>query len=342
MEDEKVSLEVTLPVASTDRIEDLFEYGRLAEQSEYDHLWISETWGRDLVTILAVLAERTSSIGLGTSIMPTFSRSPALVGQTAATLHDLSGGRFRLGLGPSGPDVIEDWHGMAYERPLRRTREYVEIARKVTSGDVVEYDGEFFELSGFRLRFDPPQAPPGIDVSGMGPKAVEMAGRFADGWHSLMPTKRGFEERQDDLQRGIDMRDRDPSHVSTRIFVPTCVLEDRERARSLVRSHLAFYVGGMGPFYQDALDRQGYEREANAINERWQEGDHEAAANEIDDDLLDSIGIAGTPGEARATCEAIWERDGVDGVALLFPTRATKEDMTNTIENLAPAGRNES
>jgi coenzyme F420-dependent oxidoreductase len=337
MPSELASLEVTLPVAAADRIEDLLEYGTLADERGYDHVWISETWGRDLVTVLAVLAERTDDVGLGTSIMPTFSRTPALVGQTAATLHELSGGRFRLGLGPSGPKVIEQWHGMDYERPLRRTREYLDIARMVVAGDEVEYDGHFFDLSGFRLRFDPPETPPGIDVAGMGPTAVEMAGRFADGWHALMPTAGGFAERLDDLERGLEMSGRDRGAIETRRFTPTLALEDGERARSLVRLHLAFYAGGMGPFYRNSLSRQGYEAEADRITDLWQDGDHEAAAAAIDDEMLDTIAIAGTPEEAREARDAMREQEGVDAVSLLFPVRASRDEMVRTIENLAPS-----
>jgi coenzyme F420-dependent oxidoreductase len=336
MSSRQAKLEVTLPVAAADHISDLLEYGTLADERGYDHVWISETWGRDLVTVLAALSERTKDVGLGTSIMPTFSRSPALVGQTAATLQELSGGRFRLGLGPSGPKVIEQWHGMEYERPLRRTREYLEIAGMVVAGEQVEYDGDFFDLSGFRLRFDLSEAPPDIDVAGMGPTAVEMAGRFADGWHALMPTTDGFAERLDDLERGVEMADRDRETVDARVFAPTLALKDGDRARSLVRLHIAFYVGGMGPFYRNALSRQGYEAEAERIADLWQSGEHESAAAEIDDAMLDDIAIAGTPTEARAACDAVRERDGVDAVSLLFPVRATKEDMLATIKHLAP------
>lgn len=332
----KARLELTLPIAAADHIEDLLEYGTMADASGYNRVWISETWGRDLVTVLSALAERTTEVGIGTSIMPTFSRSPALVGQTSATLHELSNRRFRLGLGPSGPKVIEQWHGMAYERPLRRTREYLDIARLVVGGEEVNYGGEFFDLSGFRLRFDPPETPPAIDVAGMGPTAVEMAGRFADGWHALMPTSTGFIERLQDLQRGVDMADRDRAEVAARVFAPACVLEDGQRARSLVRLHLAFYIGGMGPFYRNSLSRQGYEDEAALISDLWQSGDHDEAAASIDDELLDSIAIAGTPAEARVACDEMRERSGVDGVSLLFPTRATKDDICQTIEHLAP------
>lgn len=167
-------IDVSLPVASQPSVETLSEQAIRAESLGYDRVWVPETWGRDVVTVLASLAARTDDIGIGASVMPVYSRSPALIGQTAATLQEVSGGRFRLGLGPSGPVVIENWHGVSFDRPLRRTRETIEIVTRVLSGESVAYDGEFFELSGFRLRCEPPEPRPPVDAAGMGPKAMEL------------------------------------------------------------------------------------------------------------------------------------------------------------------------
>ncbi|MFC6769749.1 TIGR04024 family LLM class F420-dependent oxidoreductase, partial [Natrinema soli] len=205
--------DVHLPVAAQPTIDSIADYTRAAEEAGYDCAWLPETWGRDAVTVLAAMAERTDSIDIGSSILNTYSRTPAMLGQTAATLQELSGGRFRLGLGPSGPVVIESWHGVEYGNPLRRTRETVEIVRQVLSGETVDYDGDDFDLSGFRLRCDPPETPPPIEVTGMGPKAVELAGRFADGWHGIMLTPDGTRDRLEDIERGAELGDRDPDDV---------------------------------------------------------------------------------------------------------------------------------
>jgi coenzyme F420-dependent oxidoreductase len=247
--------DVFLPVAAQSSVDTLVEVTREAESLGYERAWLPETWGRDAVTTLASIAEHTESIGIGTSIANVYSRSPALLGQTAATLQEVSDGRFRLGLGPSGPIVIEGWHGVDFEQPLKRTREAVEIIETVTRGERVEYDGEIFDLSGFRLRCEPPEPRPGVDAAGLGPKSVELAGRFADGWHALMLTRDGLRDRLEDFDRGVDLGDRDRDEQRVTLSVPCCALADGERARELVRQHLAFYVGGTPETCRDRFSR---------------------------------------------------------------------------------------
>jgi coenzyme F420-dependent oxidoreductase len=328
--------EVFLPVAAQPSVDALCDQALRAEKRGYDRAWLPETWGRDAVTVLTSIAHRTDEIGIGTSIAPIYSRSPALLGQTAATLQEVSDGRFRLGLGPSGPAVIENWHGVEYGNPLRRTRETIEIVKGVLAGEPVEYDGEYFDLSGFRLRCEPPSPPPAVDAAGMGPKAVELAARFADGWHALMVTREGIRDRLADLERGADLADRDPEEVRVTLSLTCAALDDRERARESVRQHIAFYVGGMGTFYRDSLARVGHEATANEIHDSWQAGDREAALAAIDDDLLDSLAVAGTPDEARERFETFAAIDGVDAVSVSFPRDATSEEIDATLDALAP------
>ena len=330
------AVDLSLPVAAQPSLDAVVEQGERAEELGYDRVWLPETWGRDAVTTLATLAARTETVGIGTSILPVYSRSPALVGQTAATLQEASDGRFRVGLGPSGPAVIQNWHGVPFDRPLKRTREYVEIVRAVLSGEQVDYDGDVFSLRGFRLRCDAPDPAPPVDVAAMGPKAVELAGRFADGWHALMFTRDGLRDRLDDLRRGADLGDRDPADVRTTLSLPCCALDDGDRARELVRGHVAFYVGGMGTFYRDALARQGLEEVAHEIHDRWQAGEREAALAALSDDLLDSLAVAGTPDEARGALDAFREVEGVDAVSVSFPRGATVEEIEATADALAP------
>ena len=328
--------EVFLPVGAQPSIDALCEQAERAEELGYDRAWLPETWGRDAVTVLTSIAHRTEEIGIGTSILPIYSRSPALVGQTAATLQEVSDGRFRLGLGPSGPIVIENWHGIEYGNPLKRTRETVEITKQVLSGEEVTYDGDYFDLSGFRLRCEPPENPPKVDAAGMGPKSVELAGRFADGWHALLLTREAIHDRLADLARGADLAGRDPDEVRTTLSLTCAALEDGERARESVRGHLAFYAGGMGTFYRDNLARIGYEETAEEIYDNWQAGDREAAIAAIDDDLLDSIAVAGTPDETRERFEAFAAIDGIDGISVSFPRDASLDEIEATTAALAP------
>ena len=327
---------IHLPVSAQPSIESIVGFAQLAEERGYERAWLPETWGRDAVTTLTTIAERTEEIGIGPSILNVYSRSPALVGQTAATLQEVSEGRLRVGLGPSGPIVIGGWHGVEFERPLRRTREYVEIVRQVLSGEELDYEGEIFNLAGFRLRCDAPKTPPAIDVAGMGPKSVELAGRFADGWHALLFTPDGLRERLEDLRRGAELGDRDPDDVRVSVSLTCCALDDEDRARELGRQHAAFYIGAMGTYYRDALARQGYEDEAYEISIEWANGNHERAMEALDDDLLDDLAAVGTPAHARERLQAFAGVAGVDEVSVGFPRGATPEEIEATIENLAP------
>ncbi|MFB6088001.1 MAG: TIGR04024 family LLM class F420-dependent oxidoreductase [Haloarculaceae archaeon] len=330
------SRDLYLPVAAQPSVDALVEYAQRAESLGYDRVWLPETWGRDAVTTLTAIAERTDDVGIGTSILNVYSRSPALVGQTAATLQEVSDGRFRLGLGPSGPVLVENWHGVEFDRPLRRTREAVEIVRAVLSGDAVDYDGDVFELSGFRLRCDPPDPVPGVDAAGLSPKSVELAGRFADGWHALMLTREGLAERMADFRRGGDLGDRNRADQRVTLSLPCIAIDDRERARRLARNHLGFYVGGMGTFYRDALARQGYEDEAHEVARLWATGEQEAAMDAISDELLDALCVADTPDAARDRFES-WEGiEGVDAISVSFPRGAEPAEIRATIEAFAP------
>jgi len=330
-----VDRDIHLPVAAQPTIDSIVDYTQAAEDAGYDCAWLPETWGRDAVTVLSAMAERTESIDIGSSILNTYSRSPALLGQTASTLQELAEGRFRLGLGPSGPVVVENWHGIEYGNPLKRTRETVEIVRQVLSGKPVDYDGDEFDLSGFRLRCDPPKTTPPIEVTGMGPKAVELAGRFADGWHGIMLTPEGIDARLEDIERGADLGDRDPDEITVTAGVICCVLDDPEEARALARQHVAFYIGGMGTFYRDSLERQGYD-EAADIHDAWQDGDRERAVELVDEDILDDLCAVGDPETAREQLARYEAVDGLDAIAVSFPRGADDAQIRQTMDALAP------
>ncbi|MFC7021464.1 MULTISPECIES: TIGR04024 family LLM class F420-dependent oxidoreductase [Haloarcula] len=328
--------DVYLPVAAQPSVETLVGMSQRAEDRGYERVWLPETWGRDAVTTLTSIARETDEVGIGTSILNVYSRSPTLIGQTAATLQEVSDGRLRVGLGPSGPIVVEGWHGVDFERPLRRTREVVDVVKQVLAGETVTYDGDVFQLSGFRLRCDPPDPVPSVDAGGMGPKSVELAGRFADGWHALMLTADGIRERLADFDTGAELGDRDRSAQRVTLSLPCCALADRERARHLTRQHVAFYVGGMGTFYRDALERQGYEETAYEISQRWASGEKDAAIDAIDDALLDEIAVAGTPDECLDRLAQFEAIEGVDAINVSFPRAADREAIDATMDVLAP------
>jgi coenzyme F420-dependent oxidoreductase len=328
--------DVFLSVGAQPSLDAMVDQIEFAEELGYDFAWAPETWGRDAVTLLATAAHRTEEIGLGTSILNAYSRSPSLLGQTALTLQEASDGRFRLGVGPSGPIVIENWHGEEFGNPLRRTRETVEIIKQLLSGEEVSYDGEYFDLDGFRLRCDLPETLPRVDAAGLGPKAVEMCGRFADGWHATTFTHDGLADRMDDLERGLELGDRDPEQFRTTVSVTCSVLDDSEHAREQVTQHLAFYLGGMGTYYRDSLARQGHEDLANTIYDAWQDGDRDHAQQLVKEELLSEMGVAGTPEEAREQLAEYESIDGVDAVYTSYPRSANVEEIKQTMEALAP------
>ncbi|MFB6282349.1 MAG: TIGR04024 family LLM class F420-dependent oxidoreductase [Halobacteria archaeon] len=330
-----LDLNVSLPVASQPKFDDFVEQGVLAENLGFDHLWMSETWGRNAVSVISVLTERTDEIGLGTSILPIYSRSPALMGQTAATLQESSGGRFRLGVGSSSPTVVEGWHGVDYERPLRRKREYIEIIKEVVRGGEVNYDGDIFDLAGFNLRFTPP-SPPSVEAAGLGPKAVELAGRFADGWHAVLFTPESYGERYSDLQRGMELGGRTEDDIRTNLMLTCCALDDETRARKLARQHAAFYIGAMGTYYRDSLARQGYEETAYHVHVAWWNGDKQEAIDSVTDELLDALAAAGSPEKAKENLRRFAEIDELDEITLLFPRGATAEEVEETMEKMSP------
>lgn len=327
-----------LPVGSQEHVEDFVDLAVRGEDRGYDHVWLPETWGRDAVTILTRIATETEGIGIGPSILNVYSRSPALLGQTAVTLQEVADGPVRMGIGPSGPAVIEGWHGAEFDRPLRRTREFIEIMQTVMSGEMLDYQGDIFSMSGFRLRCEPPADPVPIDAAALGPKSVELAGRFADGWHATTFSPDGLRERMEDLERGAELGDRDADDVRVTLSLTACALEDGERARRLARQHLAFYVGAMGTYYRNSLSRQGYEEEATAIAEAWANGDQAGALEVIDEEMLDRFAAAGTPERARAELEKFEAIDGLDDVAIGFPRGASREDAIETVDALAPNG----
>lgn len=325
-----------LPVAAQPTVQSLIDFAVLGEECGYDRVWLPETWGRDAVSVLTRIATATEAIGIGPSILNVYSRSPTLLAQTATTLQEVSGGRLRLGIGPSGPAVIGGWHGVDFDRPLRRTRESLEIARKVMNGGTVDYDGEIFTLGGFRLRCDPPAELVPIDAAGMGPKSVELAGRFADGWHAIVLTPDGLRTRLEDFRRGAELGDRDPTELRTTLSITACALEDGDRARELAREHTAFYVGAMGTYYRESLARQGYEKEATDIATAWANGDRDRACSLVTDPLLEDLTAVGTPERAREELRKFEGVDGLDAIAVGFPRGASPAQVESTIEALAP------
>jgi F420-dependent oxidoreductase-like protein len=276
---------------------------------------------------LAWVASRTSALEFGTAIMQIPARTPAATAMTAITLDHLSGGRFRLGLGMSGPQVVEGWHGSPYGKPLARTREYVEVVRAILRRDKpVEFDGEYYMIPApdgpgttglgkplktivHPLRPDLP-----IYLAAIGPKNVALAGEIADGWLPTFFSPTRMSMYREWLDAGLARSGRDPADFDVAPMVPVFVGEDEQQCRDLVKPFLALYIGGMGArgrnFYNSLAQRYGYEEAAAAIQDLYLEGRKGEAAAAVPDELVDEVSLCGPP-ERIAERMTIWRDAGV-------------------------------
>jgi F420-dependent oxidoreductase-like protein len=302
----------------------------LAEEAErlgFDSAWTAEAWGTDAVTVLAWLGARTTSLKLGTAIMQIPARTPASTAMTAMTLDLMSGGRFLLGLGVSGPQVVEGWHGQPWGRPLGKTREYVEIVRTALRGEKLSHHGEHYDIpytgpgatglgKPLRLMGHPLRAGIPIYLAALGPKNVELAAEIADGWLPLFVSPERFGE----VFRPHLARARDGFQIAAGVQI--AVGDDLQACRDAVKLQLALYVGGMGArgdnFYNALVCRYGYEREAAEVQELYLGGRQRDAVAAVPDALVDEVALVG-PRERIAERLDAWRECGVS--TLLCQTR---------------------
>ena len=226
-------IDLLMILGSHDSPQSVADRAQFAEELGFSRVTMGETTGWNIVPVLTLIADQTEEIGITNDVISPFGRSPAMLAQTALTLQEVSDGRYRIGLGPSSPAITERWHGMEFDRPLRRTRETIEIIRSVYENGTPAYEGEIFDIAGLKYERDLPDNPPPIDLATLGPKATEMAGRFGDGWAPQMFTADGLEDRLEDLERGAELGDKDSSDIRVSPIVRAIASEDREHARRL-------------------------------------------------------------------------------------------------------------
>jgi F420-dependent oxidoreductase-like protein len=302
---------------------ELIELAREAERLGYDSAWAAEAWGTDSVSVLAWLGATTSTIKLGSAIMQIPGRTPTNTAMTAATLDLLSGGRFLLGLGTSGPQVVEGWHGEPWGKPLGKTREYVEIVRAALRRDVVEHHGPHYDIplangtglgKPLKLMLRPLRAEIPIYLATIGPKAVEQAFELADGWLPIFWSPEQAREvfPLDRAREGFDIA---PS-------VPVVVTDDVESGRDALKAYYSFYVGGMGArgknFYNDLFARYGWEEEARAVQDAFLDGRQRDAAALVPDAFVDQVALVGPKERIRDRLDA-WRESGA--TTMLVSTR---------------------
>jgi F420-dependent oxidoreductase-like protein len=312
---------------------ELIECVRAADACGCDSFWMPEAWEHDAISILTELAIRTERIGLGTGIINVFSRSPALIAMSAATIDEISGGRFRLGLGTSGASVVEDFHGVAYSKPLTRLKETVEIVRRLLAGDRVDYEGECFKLNRFKLGFKPLRDNMPVYIAALSPKSLYQLGQIADGWLPVHWPRSRLRDGIAEIHRGASAVGRDAAAIEVAPFVNVVVSEDVRTARRSAAKPLAYYIGGMGEYYQAAVSRAGFATEAAQIRERWQAGHPRDAMAAVTDEMIDSIAVCGPLSTCVDRLDEIYAY-GATLPVVPIPTRGTTAEKCRVIESL--------
>jgi probable F420-dependent oxidoreductase len=282
----------------------------LAEDLGYESAWVAEGHGGDQFAILAAAAARTSRIRLGTSITSVFVRTAPTIAMAAASVDDISGGRFILGIGSSHKVQVEAEHGVSYAKPLTRVRETVAVIRDLLRDGRVQFRGETVKIENFDLWFTPRRPPPPVYVSAVFPKMIALCGEIADG---IMLTRSALDTAarvREQLAEGADRAGRDLGGIVVSSLLPTMVAENREAALIALRPGLAFYAGFF-PRYNRMMAEHGFAVEAAAIAEAWARGDRAAAEHAVSDALIDATSIAGTPEQCRERLNA-YRRSGID------------------------------
>ncbi|MFJ2440384.1 MULTISPECIES: LLM class F420-dependent oxidoreductase [unclassified Streptomyces] len=276
-----------------------------ADRLGYDVCWVAEAYGSDAPTVLSWVAAHTENIDVGSAILQIPARQPAMTAMTAATLDSLSGGRFRLGLGVSGPQVSEGWYGVKFDKPLARTREYVEIVRRAMTRERLSYEGEHWTLplpggpgKPLKLTVHPERERIPLYIAAIGPKNLEQTGEIADGALLIFASAGQLESTAiAPLRAGREKAGLTMDGFDVCPTVPIAVGDDIHALADTFRPYTALYVGGMGSrkqnFYNQLARRMGYEKEAVEVQDKYLAGDKDGAAAALPHDLIDSTTLLG-------------------------------------------------
>jgi F420-dependent oxidoreductase-like protein len=318
---------------------------READAAGFHSVWTAEAYGSDAATPLAWFAGQTENIKLGAAIFQIPGRSPAMAAMTAVTLDHLSNGRFLLGVGTSGPQVAEGWHGQRFAKPLGRTREYVEIVRKALSRERLTYDGETYKLplpdgpgKALKLMIAPVQERIPIYIAAIGPKNTQLVGEIADGWLPVFFSPEHVDHSRELLDEGARRAGRtlgDDFDIAPTVQV--AIDDDVDRARDAMRPFVALYVGGMGSreknFYNALVRRYGFDDAAQKIQDLYLDGKKEEAAAAIPPALIDQVSICGPRERVKERLEVY--RDAGVGTLIVSPMAFDPEQRRRTIRELA-------
>jgi F420-dependent oxidoreductase-like protein len=311
---------------------------QLADDLGYDSFWIPEAWGYEVFSLLAEVAVSTKRIKLGTGIVNVFSRTPALIAMSAATLDEMSGGRFILGIGTSGAKVIEGFHGRPFTKPLTQVRDVVKVVRAMLSGrKLSEAGAELADYRPFRLEVKPVRADVPIYVAALKQKAIESIGECADGWMPAFWPYERLEEGRAWVAAGAARAGRDPKAIVTAPFT-TVIPLGLEAGGQMAKQLISFYIGGMGDYYIELLSRFGFGEECKRIADLYADKTTRAqAADAVPQRMIEALTIAGDP---QACIDEIRRRRGfgLDVPLLNLPTNMPWEMVEAFIVAMAPRG----
>lgn len=305
-----------------------------AETLGYESVWAAEGQGMTAFGKLERWATVTQTIGLATGIANVYSRTPAALAQAAATLDSHSKGRAILGLGVAHPGVVETFHGVDFDQPLARMREYIELVRRYLRGDPSGYDGAFFTPSrtAFWEAFDPERAEIPIYNAALGEGNVRLTGEYADGWlPNLYPANR-FETAMEWLATGAERGDRTPEDIDIAMYVLAAVNEDPRAARREAAEHVAYYLRDIPGYYARVAEESGYDAMVASVRAA---ASRAAATDAVEDEFLDHVAVYGTPAQTRAELAELREM-GVDLPIVRAPTGADREAVERILETFAP------
>jgi F420-dependent oxidoreductase-like protein len=319
---------------------------REAEAAGYDSVWAAEAYGSDAATILGWLAGQTERIRLGSAIFQMPARTPAMTAMTAATLDQLSAGRMILGLGSSGPQVAEGWHGQPFARQLTRTREYVAVVRMALARERVQFEGETLQLplpdgpgKALKLTIAPVQERIPIYLAAIGPRNTRLAAEIADGWMPFLFSPEGVDEFRPALEEGFARAGGGKGYADFDIApsVNVYVSDDLESARDAMRPFLALYIGGMGSreknFYNQIVARYGFEEAAANVQDLYLEGRKEDAAAALPPELIDAVTLCGPEDRVRDRLRAL-DAAGV-GTLVVTPMAWSFEERLDQVRRVA-------
>jgi F420-dependent oxidoreductase-like protein len=319
---------------------------REAETLGYDSVWSAEAYGSDAATILGWVAQATSKIRIGSGIFQMPGRSAAMTAMTAATLDQLSGGRMILGIGSSGPQVAEGWHGQRFGRQLQRTREYVDVVRLALARERVVYDGETLTLplpdgpgKPLKLTIAPVQERIPILLAAIGPNNTTLAAEIAEGWIPTLFSPEHVAEFRPLLEEGFSRAGNGKGFDDFEIapMVNVMVTDDLEAARDAMRPYVALYVGGMGSrdknFYNALVRRYGFEDAAQKVQDLYLEGKREEAAAALPGELIDTVSLCGPPDVVRERLAVF--RDAGVGTLMVAPMAWSREERLQQLRLVA-------